>query len=309
MRSNNILGYQLCPKRLLIDEIGWQAFLETWDKQAFDFLKKEVLKYGLHNGGKPGHEKYREHNEKYKKNMETALNCELPMELFFGGIDFPGKTLKDEQLAEDKFKEICVAVEKEFAYHGGHFIHTENQVLIRGTHLFQPATEDNIAAVEKRFKVKLPPSYRDFLKTSNGCLLSLGWTLLPVEKIGWMRDLNIYVMCADMLEYIKEGPDFVSDEDYYDYDNLGIVQEPFPYYRPQKFLKALSITNPRDSVADQAMAIYPPFKNAPVRDGEWEVFSVSGFRARNFKLMMEYKYLTDILGWRKDFQRWDACNS
>lgn len=304
MRDNLILEHPLCPTRLSVDEVGWKTFLEAWDRETFWFLKKEILKHGLYRGGKPGHEQYREQNDNYKKKLESDLNCELPMELFFGGIDYPGKTLRDEQLAEDKLREICAAIEKEVAYHGEAFFETEEQVLVRGTHLFPPATEDDIAAAEKRLGVTLPPSYREFLMVSNGCLLGIGWTLLPVEKIGWMRDMNIYVMCADMLEYIEEGPDPVSDVEYYDYDNLGILQEPFPYYRPQKFLRALSITNPRDSVADQAMAMYPIFSDAHIQDGEWEVFSVTGNRARSFRHMMEYKYLDVILGWRKDFERW-----
>jgi hypothetical protein len=304
MKNNSILEHPLCPKRLLIDVVGWKAFLEAWDREAFEFLKKETLKYGVHHGGKPGHEKYREQNENYKKKLEANLNCELPRELFFGGVEYPGKTLEDEQLAEDKFREIRAAVEKEVAYHGEAFFDTEERVLVRGSHLFPPATEDDIAAAEQRFGVALPPSYREFLKVSNGCLLGLGWTLLPVEKIGWLRDMNIYVINSDMMEYIEEGPDVIPDDVYYDYDDLGMIEEPFPFYRPQKLLHALCVSNPRDSV-DQGMAIYPPFPGSPIQDDEWETFSSCGYRARSFKHMMEYKYLDVILGWRKDFERWE----
>ena len=34
---------------------------------------------------------------------------------------------------------------------------------------FPPATDDELADAERRLKIPLPPSYRAFLKVSNGC--------------------------------------------------------------------------------------------------------------------------------------------
>jgi hypothetical protein len=57
---------------------------------------------------------------------------------------------------------------------------------------FSPATEAEIAAVEARLGIALPPSYREFLLVSNG------WhdtgtdieSILPIDEIDWLRDLN-----------------------------------------------------------------------------------------------------------------------
>jgi cell wall assembly regulator SMI1 len=57
---------------------------------------------------------------------------------------------------------------------------------------FSPATETEIAAAEARLGIALPPSYREFLLVSNG------WhdtgtdieSILPIDEIDWLRDLN-----------------------------------------------------------------------------------------------------------------------
>lgn len=54
------------------------------------------------------------------------------------------------------------------------------------------ASEDEIAAVEKRLGKTLPPSYRSFLKASNGWMQT-GYfihDLWPVVRINWLRILN-----------------------------------------------------------------------------------------------------------------------
>jgi hypothetical protein len=57
---------------------------------------------------------------------------------------------------------------------------------------YEPAGEKAVAAVEERLGVRLPPSYRGFLFTSNG------WRdidpeldeLLTVEELGWFADIE-----------------------------------------------------------------------------------------------------------------------
>lgn len=55
---------------------------------------------------------------------------------------------------------------------------------------FEPAGEEAIAAAEERLGVRLPPSYRNFLQTSNGWSTIGHLDLLGVEEIGWMSDIN-----------------------------------------------------------------------------------------------------------------------
>jgi hypothetical protein len=54
----------------------------------------------------------------------------------------------------------------------------------------QPVSEEAIAAVEERLGVRLPPSYRNFLKVSNGWECVGPVDLFPLESIGWFTDLD-----------------------------------------------------------------------------------------------------------------------
>ncbi|WP_449060829.1 SMI1/KNR4 family protein [Planomonospora algeriensis] len=69
---------------------------------------------------------------------------------------------------------------------------------------------------EQRLGVRLPPSYREFLRVTNGWDgdgLACG-PLLPIEKIGWLRDLDPHLadMGSDPDEDLR-----ASDEDYFVY--------------------------------------------------------------------------------------------
>jgi|GEM_PF-853632 hypothetical protein len=55
-----------------------------------------------------------------------------------------------------------------------------------------PATDEQIAAAEARLGVRLPPSYRAFLRVTNGWRYAgdVGARLRPVEEIDWFRTEN-----------------------------------------------------------------------------------------------------------------------
>src|SRR5436190_23635516 len=57
---------------------------------------------------------------------------------------------------------------------------------------FEPATEEQIAATEKRLKIPLPPSYRAFLKVSNGWRRTTFAIsrVRPVGEVQWFRKEN-----------------------------------------------------------------------------------------------------------------------
>jgi hypothetical protein len=66
-----------------------------------------------------------------------------------------------------------------------------------------PATEEQLAALEDKLEVRLPPSFREFLQVSNGW----GYTINFVEAIrgtadlGWLRDLDpLWVEIYDDLD-------------------------------------------------------------------------------------------------------------
>ncbi|MFJ9433200.1 SMI1/KNR4 family protein [Streptomyces sp. NPDC101490] len=68
----------------------------------------------------------------------------------------------------------------------------------------EPAGEEAIVAAEERLGVRLPPSYRNFLRVSDGWENIGSVDLLPVGDIGWFADL-----CADLVEAWSDVDHFV----------------------------------------------------------------------------------------------------
>jgi SMI1 / KNR4 family (SUKH-1) len=60
----------------------------------------------------------------------------------------------------------------------------------------EPADEQQLAAAEERLGVRLPPTYRNFLLTSNGgeCIGEL--VLLPVDRVGWFAEIEGWLLDA-----------------------------------------------------------------------------------------------------------------
>lgn len=79
---------------------------------------------------------------------------------------------------------------------------------------FPPASPESINAKEQELKVALPPSYREFLLTTNGFrqISFFAGHLFPVEKIGWTKDID-----PDFLKILNEFDVPVSDEQYFVY--------------------------------------------------------------------------------------------
>ncbi|MBO0879098.1 MAG: SMI1/KNR4 family protein [Mycobacterium sp.] len=77
---------------------------------------------------------------------------------------------------------------------------------------FDPATEQEVAAAERRLGVRLPDTYRNFLLTSNGWnwigLAGYPVDLRPVDQIGWFAELE-----GPLLEaWSGEGMEHFADE-------------------------------------------------------------------------------------------------
>ncbi|MFI9503703.1 SMI1/KNR4 family protein [Nocardia sp. NPDC052566] len=67
---------------------------------------------------------------------------------------------------------------------------------------YAPATEGDVAAVEERLGLRLPPSYRDFLLTTDGWRHAgvFVWQMRDTTNLGWLRDLDpIWESWADLL--------------------------------------------------------------------------------------------------------------
>ncbi|PPD46725.1 MAG: hypothetical protein CTY16_08965 [Methylobacter sp.] len=128
-------------------------------------------------------------------------------------------------------------------------------------------------------------------------LNSLVFLLLVTDT----RDLHEHFNDGSIVQYIEENED-VPDDIYFQYDELGITREPFPFYRVKKFLNGLLVSNPR--YVSELTDIYPCYPKSPFDDGEWEVFMTDGTRALSFKHLMEYLYLDTIIRWREKVGYW-----
>ena len=79
---------------------------------------------------------------------------------------------------------------------------------------FPPASPELINAKEQEQEVALPPSYREFLLTTNGFrqISFFSGGLFSVDRIGWTKDVD-----PDFLKILNEFDAPVSDEQYFVY--------------------------------------------------------------------------------------------
>jgi hypothetical protein len=142
-----------------------------------------------------------------------------------------------------------------------------------------PATGEEIAALERRLNVTLPPSYRTFLEVSNGWAewAALIGRLLPASEVDWFRILH-----ADWLEIDLENADDPEEPDmrYFDYG---------PNQDTSCFLVShLSATLAVSTITNKVIALLNPKVVLP--DGEWEAWSrtMEGVRKhRSFAALLE----------------------
>jgi HEAT repeat protein len=125
------------------------------------------------------------------------------------------------------------------------------------------ASEDQLAAVEERLKIKLPPSYRTFLNACNGWKFASGMIpiIRPVEQIRWFRKerkdwYEAYQMSAEPLS--------VMEKDYFDYATQDCA-----VFEIKHLAQALCISE----IGDDAVVLLNPMVIWP--DGEWETWFFS----------------------------------
>nr|WP_243274721.1 SMI1/KNR4 family protein [Streptomyces albus] len=73
---------------------------------------------------------------------------------------------------------------------------------------YEPAGEEAVLAAEERLGVRLPPTYRNFLLTSNGWSSIGELDLLKVEENGWFPDLEPQLFQA----WSSPGLEFFADD-------------------------------------------------------------------------------------------------
>ncbi|MEU1347078.1 SMI1/KNR4 family protein [Streptomyces sp. NPDC005795] len=147
------------------------------------------------------------------------------------------------------------------------------------------ATPGELTGLEQRLGCALPPSYREFLRTSDGWLDTTTQVarLLPVREAGWVRDLDPGLVSAwgD-----GGGWDEVPDAEYFVY---GDEQDPCAL-RP-RYLKSMLVVTPGAETGDSYLL--NPCVLTP--DGEWEAWHLAqglpgAARYRSFWDLMNDEY-------------------
>ncbi len=113
------------------------------------------------------------------------------------------------------------------------------------------ASEARIAELETRLGTTLPPSYRSFLRVSNGFLQPgvIVPRLLPIEEVAWLRDVD-----PETIEIWSDG-----------LSSSGDVEADFPERRLSTALRISA----RETVGSAIYLLDPQSVNA---EGEWEAW-------------------------------------
>src|SRR5262245_35199762 len=141
-------------------------------------------------------------------------------------------------------------------------------------------------AAEERLGKSLPPSYRNFLKCTNGLLqpsgagAARGGDFWPVEKIEWFRVRN-----AEWIEAYAGSSEEISDDLYFRY---GEEQDTI-HFRIEYLRAALELSGNGDS------SVYLLNPLVVGDDGEWEAWHFANWypgavRYRSFAEMMRDHY-------------------
>lgn len=144
------------------------------------------------------------------------------------------------------------------------------------------ASEEEIAAVEKRLGKTLPPSYRSFLKISNGWRQTGHFIddLWPVSKIDWHRILNPAQIT------IWESDDLEMDESPWEDKGRYRIAE------VDNFSQLASTLQISDWGDEEILLLNPDVISA---DGEWEAWFMAGwipgaYRFPSFWEMAQFLY-------------------
>jgi len=151
--------------------------------------------------------------------------------------------------------------EKRLELLGDRKIRLPPQVLADGYLGYPGASEQEITAAEAYLDLTLPPSYREFLKVSNGLRLSVSndFRFYSVQEIYWFKFSNQVVIDA-WIEAFED--DVVTDEEYFVY---GDEQGEFNF-RPEYLQTALQISS------EDLEFVFLLNPQIITSDGEWEAW-------------------------------------
>ncbi len=150
---------------------------------------------------------------------------------------------------------------------------------------FAPATDQQLAAAEQRLGIPLPPSFRAFLKVSNG------WrrATQAIERIWGTEDLVWFrTGHRDWISAYTRPTPYGSDADVCDEEYFGYGQRAEDFRRPH-----LKETLQISEVGDAAVYLLNP--QVVSKDGEWEAWFFANWlpgvrRYRSFLEMMQAEF-------------------
>jgi hypothetical protein len=155
----------------------------------------------------------------------------------------------------------------------------------KGNPLNVPVKDADLAALEARIGMPLPPSYREFLQATDGLVVPNFLALLPAAQVAWLHELEPGTVAA-----WNDGDtdaEAATDEQYAVY---GADQDCI-HMRPAHLRQALMVS----AAADGDVLLLVP----AVRFGEeWEAWHLGAknpgaYRFRSFRALMEQKVLVD----------------
>jgi hypothetical protein len=155
----------------------------------------------------------------------------------------------------------------------------------KGHALNTPAKEADVAALEARIGQALPPSYREFLLTTDGLVVPDFLSVLPARQVAWLHELEPDTIAA--WNESHEAEDEATDEQYATY---GAEQDCI-HMRPAHLKQALMISQSCDG---DVLLLVPAVRF----DDEWEAWSLGAknpgaYRYKSFRALMEQKVLAD----------------
>lgn len=149
---------------------------------------------------------------------------------------------------------------------------------------FEGASDSQIELLEKRLNTNLPPSYKEFLKVSNGFkqLNCFVWDILPIEKIDWLKisDPTLYELYST--EFLNSFN--ATDEEYFIYGEDQKTTD----FRSEYLINSLAISG----WGDAAILLLNP----KVKFGdEWEAWMFATWhlgpvRYKSFEQLMREEY-------------------
>jgi RHS repeat-associated protein len=137
-----------------------------------------------------------------------------------------------------------------------------------------PATDAEIRLGEERLGVSLPPSYREFLKLSNGWrpFSSFVERIYPLEEVERLRIANPDYL-AEIQKYYQE--DEIADLEYLDFDNLNRKQALRHRYYPDSLVLGTGWQG-----SSELILLNPQIVSA---DGEWEAIFFANWLPGNVR--------------------------